>query len=117
MTTPIEPETGIKVHITDNFQFDGISVYMGVSYGYQSRTLLHFHEDGHAEYEHIDQPVSTNPSIVLTNDFGRALLDALLRYYQGASDMHTIRSDYLHERGRVDKMIDNLMYRSANTER
>jgi hypothetical protein len=41
----------------------------------------------------------------LQDEAARALLDALLRHYQGASDMHTVRSDLLHERGRVDNLI------------
>lgn len=45
-------------------------------------------------------------TMTLRNDVARALLDALLRHYQGASDMHTVRSDLLHERGRVDKLTD-----------
>ena len=40
---------------------------------------------------------------------GPPLLDALLRHYQGASDMHTVRADLLHERGRVDKLTDAMI--------
>jgi hypothetical protein len=50
-----------------------------------------------------DEPSVT---MVLPNDAARALLEALLRHYQGASDMHTVRADLLHERGRVDKLTD-----------
>lgn len=48
---------------------------------------------------------NTTPTMLLTNDLARALLDALMRHYQGASDMHTVRADLLHERGRVDKLV------------
>jgi hypothetical protein len=34
------------------------------------------------------------------------VLDALVRYYQGAEDTRTLRQDYDAERARVDKFID-----------
>jgi hypothetical protein len=106
MTTPQGPETPIRVAITDNFQFDGISVRMGVRHGPGHYSVIHFGDHGYAVMEQIDQyGVEVEPSFTITNEFGRALLDALLRYYQGASDMHTLRADYLHERERVDKMM------------
>ena len=51
-----------------------------------------------------DVPVIVEPTMTLNDDEARALLDALTRHYQGASDMHTTRADLLHERGRVDKL-------------
>jgi hypothetical protein len=84
---------------------------MGVRHGPGHYSVIHFNDHGYAVMEHIDQyGVEVEPSFTITNEFGRALLDALLRYYQGASDMHTLRADYLHERDRVDKMLESMMY-------
>ena len=54
----------------------------------------------------VSEPAVT---IALDDDEARALLDALLRHYQGASDMHTVRSDLLHERARVDKLTEAII--------
>jgi hypothetical protein len=83
---------------------------MGIRWDADSFSMLHFQEHGHQIMERIDPMVESAPSMAMSDEFGRALLDALLRYYQGASDMHTIRADYLHERGRVDKMLESMMY-------
>ena len=48
-------------------------------------------------------------TIVMTDEVARALLDALIRHYQGASDMHTVRADLLHERKRVDELTGALI--------
>jgi hypothetical protein len=101
-----EPESKIRIGITDNMVIDGISVHMGFRISQQEVRVIHFDEQGRTVWETIDPMLSVEPSMLLSNDFGRALLDALLRHYQGASDMHTLRSDYLHERGRVDKLTD-----------
>jgi hypothetical protein len=45
---------------------------------------------------------------------GQALTSALVRFYEGAPDMHLVRSDMLHERGRVDKMIEFIMQAERN---
>jgi hypothetical protein len=108
MTTPQEPGTKIRVRVTSEFQLDGIKVYMGIRWDADSFSMLHFQEHGHQIMERIDPRVESAPSMAMSDEFGRALLDALLRYYQGASDMHTLRADYLHERGRVDKLIATL---------
>lgn len=106
-------ESRIRVHVTDNFHMDGVSVYMGIRLSEHEMNAVHFNEHGHQIIQYLDQPVVSDPTFVLSNDFGRALLDALLRYYQGASDMHTLRSDYLHERGRVDKFIEAILNQSG----
>lgn len=49
------------------------------------------------------------PSLRLTDDMARALMDALSAHYGGTSDVRTLRADLLHERGRVDRVIDYLI--------
>jgi len=48
-------------------------------------------------------------TLVLTDDTAHALLDALADHYGGVIGMRTIREDYLHERGRVDQLIQHLI--------
>jgi hypothetical protein len=87
---------------------DGINLYIVEDYDDQRRILQ---MNGVAvNWVEVREglPLPT-PSISLSNDAGRAVLDALMRHYQGASDMHTVRADLLHERGRVDRLIEVLI--------
>lgn len=45
----------------------------------------------------------------LNDEFARALLTALLAYYEGGEDTRSLRRDYDAERKRVDKMLDALI--------
>jgi hypothetical protein len=80
-----------------------------------SRRVLHYHppapgEDQNAtwftSWDEVEPDGAASPTILLSEEAARALLDALVRRYEGASDMHTVRSDLLHERGRVDKLTE-----------
>lgn len=51
------------------------------------------------------------PTLRIPDHIGRALLDALAAHYGGTTEVQTTRKDLLHERGRVDKMIDHLIKR------
>jgi len=105
-----DPQSPIRVAISDQFQIDGISVTMGVRIDNQTVQVTHFTEDGSTVIETSDFYAEIRPTFRITHDFARALLDALLRYYQGSGDYHTLRADYLHERERVDKMIGTLQH-------
>jgi hypothetical protein len=98
-------ESPIRVQISDMMLIDGIAVRMSLRYGQESLKVMRITDLGLTRFEEIDPGVSTGATFQVTHEFGRALLDALLRYYQGATDMHTVRSDLLHERSRVDKML------------
>lgn len=103
----------IKAQIADDFLADGVSVRVTME-GDGGRLILLAGEDGATRWEPFDpQPglIAGAPylTIRLPGDAARALLDALLRHYEGASDMRTVRSDLLHERGRVDKLTDALI--------
>lgn len=43
------------------------------------------------------------PTVVLPQDSGRVLLEALVRHYQGTEDTRALRRDYDNERKRVDE--------------
>jgi hypothetical protein len=104
----------IKARIAGDFLGDGISVRVTLE-GDGSKHILLVSEDGSARWEPFDPQSAMTAAdapyltLRLPEDVARALLDALLRYYEGASDMHTVRSDLLHERGRVDKLTDTLI--------
>lgn len=48
------------------------------------------------------------PTLVLSDEIARPLLDALSRYYNGAEDTRALRRDYDAERKRTDTLIDHL---------
>lgn len=49
------------------------------------------------------------PTLRLDDATARALLDALADHYGGTNGVRTIREDFLHERGRVDRLITALI--------
>lgn len=103
----------IQVRVADDILADGISVYVSRKYEHSPRQILHVAEGGQwTRWDDIDQAAAPDtpcpPTIRLNDDEGRALLDALLRRYQGTGDYHDLRSDYLAERKRVDDLIANM---------
>lgn len=101
----------IKVRVADGFAFSGGAAVQVVQEDNGYRRILRLGETA-ASYRWEEIPglgAPVEPTMVLDDDVARALLDALLRHYQGASDMHTVRSDLLHERGRVDKLTDAII--------
>ena len=100
----------IKVQVAEDFFNDGIVVRVLME-GDGSRMILRIGENDVTQWVPFEPGLSAEPylTVRLPEDAGRALLDALLRHYEGASDMHTVRSDLLHERGRVDKLTDSLI--------
>ncbi|GAB7044882.1 hypothetical protein [Catenuloplanes indicus] len=51
----------------------------------------------------------SEPALRIPDDLGRALLAALAEHYGGTSPALTDRADLIHERGRVDKLINHLI--------
>lgn len=101
----------LKVLVNDSFAFasDQVAIAIVLQHNQEERSVMHVAEEGYTRWDpveplHLGGP-GTTPTLTLSNDAARALLDALMRHYQGASDMHTVRADLLHERGRVDKLM------------
>jgi hypothetical protein len=89
------------------FLIDGVGVSILVGEGGERR-IVRLTEAGLISYEEFDPSFERTPTFSLPNDLAMSLLEALLRHYQGASDMHTVRADLLHERKRVDGLIESL---------
>lgn len=96
------------VRVSDHFQIDGISIYVLMKHEGEVTRVMQITENGFV-WEEVEANVVQRPTFQFTNDVGRATLEALMHHYEGASDLHTVRSDLIHERGRVDKMIDHLI--------
>lgn len=90
-----------KAYIQQNFMVDGIDIYI-IQDGGGKRFLLS--GDNRTLTEVGEGTSSATPTIRLPESAARALLDQLLQYYQGATDLHTVRGDLLHEREQRDKL-------------
>lgn len=101
-----ENESPLFVRVTgpSGFNPGGIDIFIGLRYGPGDIRILHQTGQFSKEWTQIADGESTYPTLGIDDDMGRALLDALLRYYQGASDLHQVRQDYLEERKRVDNL-------------
>lgn len=99
----------IEVRVTDDFMIDGLAVYVSMKHSSTHRQIMHYHGENAVSWDDVDPVAITEPTLKLPGEAARALLDALLRHYQGASDMHTVRADLLHERDRVDKLTSGLL--------
>ena len=97
----------IRVQISDNFYVDGIAVRIGLRYSQEEIKVAKVNEYGTLIFspEPLDIGVDPGVTFSLNSDIARALLEALLRYYNGSEDARTTRADLLHERERVDKLL------------
>jgi hypothetical protein len=104
-----EPNSVMRVAIVPDFSVGGVAITLGLRNSPTSTAILRIGENGHQTFEEHEGLVAIeHPTMRLSDEFAMMLLEELLRHYQGASDMHTVRSDLLHERGRVDRLIDTL---------
>lgn len=100
--------TTFQAHVTDEFMIDGVAIYVSMKHD-RARQLLRIGADGQQEWADHDPLTTADPTLKLPGEAARALLDALLRFYQGAADTQTIRADLIHERNRVDKLTSGLL--------
>jgi hypothetical protein len=104
-----EPSSPMRVAIIPDFGVGGVAITLGLRRSPDSTAILRIGENGHQTFEEHEGLVAIeHPTMRLSDEFAMMLLEELMRHYQGASDMHTVRSDLLHERGRVDKLIDTI---------
>ena len=88
----------------------GIGIWLGQFNG-SSRQIATGITDGCLNLKHEDGPVSamSEPVIRLPEDAARALCDALVAHFDGASDIRTVRAELDQEKRRVDTLIDQLV--------
>lgn len=103
------PGSKIRVAVSEQgyaFAADLVQVYMGIKHSEADHSVMRIDAEGRFTLERIEGFVITNPSFAIPRDFAIALMNSLLQHFQGAEDTHTLRSDLLHERGRVDKLTN-----------
>ena len=102
---------GPRAYVERNFAHHAVAIHMAVS----NDDGLHIFEPHNAVIRKLgpdEDGIYLPPFLRLDEDMARELLDALAAHFGGTSEVQTLRKDYLHERGRVDKMIDHLIGRT-----
>lgn len=85
----------LSVHITEGRLGDGIKVFVVRRHAHDDQRILrNTGETGFTSWEHLEPNVDVAPTFTLDGETGRALADALVRHYQGAEDMRSLRRDY-----------------------
>lgn len=85
----------LRVHITEGYFGDGIKVFVVRHLAHDDQQILRNTQDaGFTSWEHLEPNTDVDPTLTLNGEVGRALADALLRHYQGAEDMRSLRRDY-----------------------
>lgn len=98
----------IRAHIAQRFWADVVEVFIVDHQKDRNRVLYMDNNDNNysVRWEEHEDGVATSdvkPSLILPYDSGRALLTALVEYYQGTEDTRALRHDYDAERKRVDE--------------
>lgn len=100
-----------RVVVTPDAGVDGV-VLQVVERVHGTGVLLHHFAAGDAEL--LPEGVAAlRPSLTLPDPLAHALLDALAEHYGGVASTRTMRADFLHERARVDRLIEVLATRGV----
>ena len=102
----------IRAYVNPDFARLGLAIHLIDQRGQDGPTFLA--APAELVFSEIDPMTSgQEPTLQLSDEAARALLDALAAHYGGSSDVQTLRKDYLAERARVDKMIDHMVRRAS----
>jgi hypothetical protein len=100
-----------RAHVVTDILCDGIAIQLGERFpgANMARAVAP------VTFQFVDEtPGELVPvALRLPDDLGRALYEALTEHYGGAPITRTQREDYLHERGRVDRLIDAVTHIAA----
>jgi hypothetical protein len=100
-------DSRIQVAIVQDTYGDGINLTVRIKDDHTHSRYMKITEEGRYIWEDMDGSLMrAHPTMHLSDDTGRAMLQALMNHYQGAEDLRTVRADLIHERGRVDKLIN-----------
>jgi hypothetical protein len=102
------------VRIADRPWADSIAVYLIIEAGNVRLIERPNHVNGPEARDPLSPGVDPGPSLTLSDDMARALLDALAAHYRRATDTGTLRADYEHERRRVDTLTNALVKAHAD---
>jgi hypothetical protein len=104
----------VQVGIQDRFAFasDALSIAIRRKGDTWMTYATGFSENGYLNWENVrpeDAATTVDPTFTMDEDVARALMDQLIRHFEGSSDTRTLRQDYEHERKRRDNLEDAIM--------
>lgn len=97
---------------------DGIRVFLGYR-GHKVRNYVTGIYAHGVETASVDPGIADVPTLTLPTEVAHVLLDALAEHFGGTSTQQAARADFVHERGRVDKLLDavtRIATRAADVE-
>jgi hypothetical protein len=97
-----------RAHVEQDFVRRGVAVYLGWTDGADRMHVVEPVTLSVTVTEAGSAAVTSEPSLRLSEELARALLDALSAHFGGSSDVQTLRGDYMAERARVDRLIGYL---------
>jgi hypothetical protein len=106
--TDFENRSPIRVAVQRDFM-RGIAITFALRIPGDGYNVMHFGEGDllTIRWEHADEGIRIDqPTFSIEEEFARELYEQLGHYFQGQPTVTTQRADYLHERGRVDKLIE-----------
>jgi hypothetical protein len=98
----------IQVYISESFYRDSLDIYIIRKTEGDPRYILRVSDDRWGQgWEQLPEGAALadeqdKPTFCIPFEVGHALLEALVRHYQGAEDTRQLRKDYEAERKRVD---------------
>lgn len=102
-----------RAYVQTDWGRDGVAVWLSLKRWWDGAARLSIVQPVELVLSDVDQPeavdINQGPTLRLTDDMARALLDALVQHYGGHSNVQTLRRDYDAERARVDKMTAALI--------
>ena len=106
----------IRAHINTDFTtFGSVRIWIADFEGDRPRRIMRHADQHHFPWEDIDDSVvglEVEPTFTLQEDVARALVDALVRHFQGAEDTRRLRQDYdaaLRRGDEKDKLIADVL--------
>jgi hypothetical protein len=101
---------GVKVVVSHHFPSWQVGVWLVRKQWFDGVPVTQVAQSADLVWEpHDEAAMLDRPSLLLPDEFGRALLDELVTHYGGHSDVRSLRRDYDAERKRVDTLTDAII--------
>jgi hypothetical protein len=104
-------ELGPRVYVTQSFSWQGVGLWLIERRAIDGVPVTTVGQPVSLVYADLPEAAAApeTPTLNLSDDMARAMLDALSAHYGGHSDTRTLRRDYDDERKRVDRLTDAII--------
>lgn len=101
----------IEAYLNHGYMADTVRIFLVRKTDYGKHVLHYAHDGGRLSWDEVGEERTADtpaPTIELPGEAARALLESLVRFYQGAEDTRALRRDYDAERKRVDELAKTI---------